>query len=123
MVVYIFLGDLMKNLFLNIAKRVMILSLLAIASFGNLLAIPGTPMDFNVTIEGTGTAPGTIIASWKPSQDADSNTQYLVYMASVINGALTDYKVIADPRVTKFVKQGLVAGTYKLYLTAKNSLS
>ena len=111
----------MKNFLQNIAKRVMIIALLAIASFANLMAIPGTPTNFNVTIEGAGTAPATIIATWKPAQDADSNTQYLVYMATTINGVLTDFKVIADPRETKCVKQGLAAGTYKLYVTAKNS--
>lgn len=83
------------------------------------MAIPGTPTNFNVTIEGADTAPATIIATWKPAQDADSNTQYLVYMATTINGVLTDFKVIADPRGTKCVKQGLAAGTYKLYVTAK----
>ncbi len=69
----------------------MIIALLAIASFANLMAIPGTPTNFNVTIEGAGTAPATIIATWKPAQDADSNTQYLVYMATTINGVLTDF--------------------------------
>jgi len=111
----------MKNFLQNIAKRVMIITLLAISSFANLMAAPGTPTNFNVTIEGAGTAPATIIATWKPAQDADSNTQYLVYMATSINGVLSDFKVIADPRETKFVKQGLAAGTYKLYVTAKSS--